>query len=271
MTSWWACWALGSCLQNADNKNNLCVGLAGLRHHGRWSAGRHLVEFAYLGAGLLEAVGDSERMLPTLGCWGSGVEYQDRHFCLVISVNTGATQASVGPLPSPSPPPTITCLSLAFCAPLTLDIHVLWRSSFSFSVSSWRFLLKTFEWLIPHLLEIIARILPFPYSAHSPSLPSDFLLYSCILFPLCTVIWNYPGHVFPADSFSLTRPCAPWEWHFCFFLFSLFISSAWNNLLIPRSQEMFVKNEWIFLSLNFFICKMGLIIAVATWVFLRTE
>lgn len=96
---------------------------AGLRHHSRWSAGRHLVEFAYLGAGLREAVGDSESVLPTLGCWGNGVEYQDCHFRLVTSVNTGATQASAGPLPSPSPLPTIVCLSLAFCAPLTLDIH----------------------------------------------------------------------------------------------------------------------------------------------------
>ena len=213
-------------------------------------------------------------MLPTLGCWGNGVGYQDCHFRLVTSVNTGATQASAGPLPSPSPLPTIACLSLAFCAPLTLDIHVLWLSSFSSSApSSWRFLLKIFEWLIPLLLEITARILPFPYSAHSPTLPSDFLLYSWILFPLCTVIWNYLGHVFSVDSFSLTRPCAPWERHFCLFFsfFTSYVSSAWDNLLIPGSREMFVKKEWIFLSLSFFICKMDLIIAVVTQVFLRTE
>ena len=147
-------------------------------------------------------------------------------------------------------------------------------SSFSSSApSSWRFLLKIFEWLILHLLEITARILPFPYSANSPTLPSDFLLYSWILFPLCTVIWNYLGHVFPVDSFSLTRPCAPWERHFCLFFsfFTSYVSSAWDSLLIPGSQEMFVKKEWIFLSLSFFICKMDWIIAVVTQVFLRTE
>lgn len=86
---------------------------------------RHLVECAYLRAGLCEAVGDCESMLPILGRWGNGVEYQDRHFRLVTSVSTGVTQAPAGPLPSPSSPPTIACLSLAFCAPLTLDIHVL--------------------------------------------------------------------------------------------------------------------------------------------------